>query len=83
MKTTRPSKKLDHQKVGPNLIVKQINVVVFQLKLLGSMKIHLVFHVSLLEHYHAGSNFLRCTKKTCHNMTLLSSFSILFISFFS
>jgi hypothetical protein len=33
--------------------VKQINVVTFQLKLLDSMKIHLMFHVSLLEPYHA------------------------------
>jgi hypothetical protein len=32
--------------------VKQINVVTFQLKLLGFMTIHLVFHVSLLEPYH-------------------------------
>jgi hypothetical protein len=32
--------------------VKQIDLVVFQLKLLGSMKIHHVFHVSLLEPYH-------------------------------
>jgi hypothetical protein len=34
--------------------VKQINVVAFQLKLLGSMKIHLVFHVFLLEPYHTS-----------------------------
>jgi len=33
--------------------MKQINVMVFQLKLLGSMKIHHVFHISLLEPYHA------------------------------
>jgi hypothetical protein len=29
--------------------VKQINAIAFQFKLLGSMPIHLVFHVSLLE----------------------------------
>jgi hypothetical protein len=34
--------------------MKQINVVAFQLKLLNSMKIHHVFHVSLLEPYHAS-----------------------------
>jgi hypothetical protein len=34
-------------------IVKPINVMAFQLKLLYSMKIHRVFHVSLLEPYHA------------------------------
>jgi hypothetical protein len=33
--------------------MKPINVVVFQLKLLCFMKIHHVFHVSLLEPYHA------------------------------
>jgi hypothetical protein len=38
--------------IGPFLIMKQINVMVFQLKLLSSMKIHHVFHVSLLEPYH-------------------------------
>jgi hypothetical protein len=34
------------------IIVKQINTVAFQLKLLDSMKIHPMFHVSLLEPYH-------------------------------
>jgi hypothetical protein len=33
--------------------VKQINVMAFQLKFLGSMKIHRVFYVSLMEPYHA------------------------------
>jgi hypothetical protein len=33
--------------------VKQINIVTFQLKPPNSMKIHLVFHVSLLKPYHA------------------------------
>jgi hypothetical protein len=45
-------KKLDYQKVGPFTIVKQINIVAFQLKLPNSMKIHPMFHVSLLEPYH-------------------------------
>ncbi len=36
--------------------MKQINVVIFQLKLLGFMTIHLVFHVSLLEPYHTFTN---------------------------
>jgi len=35
--------------------VKQINVVAFQLKLQGSMKIHHVFHVSLLKPYHTST----------------------------
>jgi hypothetical protein len=32
--------------------VKQINVVAFQFKFQGSMRIHHVFHVLLLEPYH-------------------------------
>jgi hypothetical protein len=51
-KQKRPLEKLDHQRLSPFPIMKQINVEVFQLKLLGSMKIHLVFHISLLEPYH-------------------------------
>jgi hypothetical protein len=35
--------------------MKQINVMVFQLKLPSSMKIHHVFHVSLLQPYHTFS----------------------------
>jgi len=42
-------------KAGPFFIVKQVNVMAFQLKLLGSMRIHLMFHVSLLEPYHAST----------------------------
>jgi hypothetical protein len=41
--------------LGPFLIVKQINVMAFQLKLLGFMRIHPVFHVFLLEPYHAST----------------------------
>ncbi len=35
--------------------MKQINVMAFHFKLQDFMKIHLVFHVSLLEHYHAST----------------------------
>jgi len=35
--------------------VKQINIVAFQLKLQGSMKIHPMFHVFLLEPYHVST----------------------------
>jgi hypothetical protein len=45
IKITRPSEKLNHQKLSPFLIVKQINVVAFQLKFLSSMRIHLMFHI--------------------------------------
>jgi hypothetical protein len=40
--------------------MKQINIMAFQFKLLDSMKIHPVFHVSLLEPYHV-STILRRT----------------------
>jgi hypothetical protein len=52
IKITQLSKKLDYQKLGLFTIVKQINIVAFQLKLPNSMKIHSMFHVSLLEPYH-------------------------------
>ncbi len=35
--------------------MKQINVVAFQPKLLNSMKVHHVFHIFLLEPYHAST----------------------------
>jgi hypothetical protein len=48
-------RELDHQKLGPFFIVKQVNVMVFQLKLRNSMRIHLLFHVSFLEPYHIST----------------------------
>jgi hypothetical protein len=39
----------------PFFIMKQINVMVFQLKLLGLMRIHHVFHVFLLELDHTST----------------------------
>jgi hypothetical protein len=44
--------KVGSLEVRPFLIVKHINVVAFQFKLLSSMRIHLMFHISLLEPYH-------------------------------
>jgi hypothetical protein len=35
--------------------MKQINVVILQLKLLGSIKIHPMFHVSFLKPYHTST----------------------------
>lgn len=49
--TTRPSKKLDYKFLGPFEIEKVLGTNVMKLKLPGSMKIHPIFHVSLLKPY--------------------------------
>jgi transposase InsO family protein len=49
--TQRPSKKLDSKRLGPFRIIEKINDVAFKLELPPTMKIHPVFHVSLLEKY--------------------------------
>jgi hypothetical protein len=54
IKTARPSKKLDWKRLGPFPIVKRIGIQAYQLRLPLSMKIHNVFHVSLLEPYTAS-----------------------------
>jgi hypothetical protein len=47
--TTRPSNKLDHKRLGRFRIIEKISSHAFKLALPPSMKIHPVFHVSLLE----------------------------------
>ena len=47
--TTRPSAKLDVRRLGPFEILEQIGSSAFRLKLPSAIKIHPVFHVSLLE----------------------------------
>jgi hypothetical protein len=49
IKTKRPSRKLDHVRIGPFEIEKQVGPVNFKLRLPKKMRIHPVFHVSLLE----------------------------------
>jgi len=51
LKTRRPSDKLDYRRLGPFRVSKQVNEVAYRLNLPSSMKIHPVFHVSLLEPY--------------------------------
>lgn len=49
IKTARPSKKLDHKRLGPFVIDQVVSSYTYPLVLPTSMKIHPVFHVSLLE----------------------------------
>ena len=49
IKTKRPSDKLDHTKLGPFKIEEKLGPVTFKLKLPETMRIHPVFHISLLE----------------------------------
>jgi hypothetical protein len=55
IRTERPSKKLDWKRLGPFSITKRIGTQAYQLALPKSMRIHPVFHVSLLEPYKAPS----------------------------
>ena len=52
IKTNQPCDKLDYQRIGLFCIEKQINIVAYRLELPASIKIHPVFHASLLEIYH-------------------------------
>ena len=49
IETTRPSKKLNYIKIGPFKIVRNIKDTSYKLELLEGIKIHPIFHVSLLE----------------------------------
>jgi len=49
IKSTRPNAKFDFRRLGPFSISRQVNPVTFKLDLPAAMRIHDVFHVSLLE----------------------------------
>ena len=49
LKTTRPSAKLDYKHLGKFKIIKKVSSHAYKLELPASMRIHPVFHVSLLE----------------------------------
>jgi len=51
IKTTRPSEKLDYQKIGPFKILAKIGTSAYKLALPPSMAIHNTFHISFLEPY--------------------------------
>jgi hypothetical protein len=47
----RPSKKLQHRFLGPFTVIQQVSKVAYKLDLPESLKVHPVFHVSLLRPY--------------------------------
>jgi hypothetical protein len=47
----RPSKKLQHQFIGPYQIINKVSSVAYKLELPPDLRIHPVFHVSLLRPY--------------------------------
>ena len=49
IKTKRPSDKLDWKKIGPFLIKRKISNTNYELALPDGMRIHPIFHISLLE----------------------------------
>jgi hypothetical protein len=49
LRTTRPSKELNHVKVGPFLVSEQYRPVTYKLELPSDAKIFNKFHISLLE----------------------------------
>ena len=49
IRTTRPCRKLDHKRLGRFKVVKRVGTHAYRLELPATMKIHPVFHVSLLE----------------------------------
>src|SRR5205814_10319801 len=59
IRTERPSKKLDWKRLGPFFVTKCIGTHAYQLALPNSIRIHNVFHVSLLDSYSASAIPLR------------------------
>ncbi|TPX46921.1 hypothetical protein SeLEV6574_g02941 [Synchytrium endobioticum] len=57
IRTERSTKKLDYKWIGPYYIKRQINPVTYELELPSNMRIHDVFHTSLLKRYIRPTDF--------------------------
>ncbi|KAH7293467.1 hypothetical protein KP509_28G026800 [Ceratopteris richardii] len=51
LQTSRPCANIEHQRFGPFTILAKINLATFKLQLPSTMRIHPIFHVSMLEPY--------------------------------
>jgi hypothetical protein len=54
LNTSRPCKKLEFKRIGPFKIIQKLSEVSFKLELPSSMRIHPVFHVSLLTKFRSN-----------------------------
>ena len=55
LSTRRPSKKLDHKKVGPFPIIKEVGKRAYRVQLPTGSQAHPTFHVQLLDRYRTSS----------------------------
>jgi hypothetical protein len=51
IRSTQPCEKLSERKIGPFIVKRQINSVAYELQLPEHLRIHTIFHCSLLEPY--------------------------------
>ncbi|TPX36858.1 hypothetical protein SeMB42_g07005 [Synchytrium endobioticum] len=56
VRTDRPTKKLDYKWMGPFFVKRKINRVAYEVELPSSIRIHPVFHISLLKRYKRPSD---------------------------